>query len=161
MFGFGKKAKTEIKTELYAPCDGKVIECSEIPDEVFAMKILGDGFAVVPENGEVVSPCAGKIIDVQDSLHAYGIETDDGLEILVHIGVNTVALNGEGFEAKVKSGDKVAAGQTLAKVDFNLIRSKGYADCVVVLITSMEDVTSVSVSAGECHTGDAVVTYIK
>lgn len=162
MFGFGKKAKEEVKQELYAVCDGKVINCEEIQDEVFSQKILGDGLAVIPNGATaVLSPCDGKVVDVQDTLHAYGIESDDGLEILVHIGINTVELGGEGFSAKVKPGSKVKAGQVLCDVDFDLIRSKGYPDSVVMLVTSMDAVKSIAVKAGECKAGETVLTYEK
>ncbi|MGN0650541.1 MAG: PTS glucose transporter subunit IIA, partial [Oscillospiraceae bacterium] len=94
MFGFGKKKNSSV---LVAAASGTVVNVETLPDEVFSKKILGDGYAVKPMNGTIVSPADGKIIDVQDSHHAYGILTNDGLELLVHIGIDTVSLNGEGF----------------------------------------------------------------
>lgn len=161
MFGFGKK-KNGSGSALVAAASGTVINVDTLPDEVFSKKILGDGYAVKPMNGTIVSPTDGKIIDVQDSHHAYGIQTNDGLELLVHIGIDTVSLNGEGFTPCVKNGDKVKAGQTLCEVDLGKIQAAGYPTDTVVLITNIDEVKSFNVTIGEATAGETeVLTYTK
>lgn len=161
MFGFGKK-NNSLGSVLVAAASGTVVNVDALPDEVFSKKILGDGYAVKPINGTIVSPADGRIIDVQDSHHAYGIQTNDGLELLVHIGIDTVSLNGEGFNPCIKNGDKVKAGQTLCKVDLGKIRAAGYPTDTVVLITNIDEVKSINVTCGEAKAGETeVLTYTK
>ena len=108
------------------------------------------------------SPVSGTIIDIQDSLHAYGISTDDGLEVLVHIGINTVSLNGTGFQTKHKVGDKIHAGELLATVNLKLLEEKGLPKFTVVLITDMDAVKAIHRSAGTAEAGKtAALTYEK
>ena len=145
-----------------AAASGTVINVDALTDEVFSKKILGDGYAVKPENGTIVSPADGKIIDVQDSHHAYGIQTNDGLELLVHIGIDTVSLNGEGFTPCVKNGDKVKAGQALCEVDLGKIQAAGYPTDTVVLITNIDEIKDFNVTIGEAKAGETeVLTYTK
>lgn len=159
---FKKKEALQLKPELLAVQSGEIVDVATLPDPVFAGKVIGDGYAVLPEGSEVLSPVSGKIVDVQDSLHAYGIETDDGLEILVHIGINTVGLNGKGFKAKVKNGQRVSAGQTLAVVDFDYIKSQGLSTYIVVLITNMDEISSIKCNYGNAEAGKTVaLEYVK
>lgn len=159
MFRFGKKKNGSV---LVAAASGTVINVDALTDEVFSKKILGDGYAVKPENGTIVSPADGKIIDVQDSHHAYGIQTNDGLELLVHIGIDTVSLNGEGFTPCVKNGDKVKAGQALCEVDLGKIQAAGYPTDTVVLITNIDEIKDFNVTIGEAKAGETeVLTYTK
>lgn len=159
MFGFGKKKNGSV---LVAAASGTVINVDALTDEVFSKKILGDGYAVKPVNGTIVSPADGKIIDVQDSHHAYGIQTNDGLELLVHIGIDTVSLNGEGFTPCVKNGDKVKAGQALCEVDLGKIQAAGYLTDTVVLITNIDEIKDFNVTIGEAKAGETeVLTYTK
>ena len=135
-------AKTGIITEtLCAPCHGTVVLLSSLSDPVFREKVLGDGFAVEPESpsdGDIVSPADGEILYVQDTAHAVSIRTDAGLEVLVHMGIDTVSLMGEGFHLYVKAGDRVRKGERLLHADLQLIRRRGYGCACVVLITNME-----------------------
>ena len=159
MFGFKKK---EEEKKVLATQNGKVIELEEVPEEVFAQKMLGDGVAIIPESNEICSPVDGTIIQVPDTLHAYGIQTNDGLDILVHIGINTVELKGEGFESLVKEGDKVKAGDVIAKADLNFIKSKNYEIHTPVLITNFDEVKSFSKNLGSAKEGETVIfTYKK
>lgn len=108
-----------------APIEGRLVDLTHVPDGVFAQKIMGDGFAIDPANGEVSSPVAGMVTSfMEDTRHAVGITADDGLEILIHIGIDTVNLGGEGFIGLVKQGDRIDAGQPLLKIDLELIRCK-------------------------------------
>ena len=129
--------------EVKAVSDGEVIPVSDVPDEVFASGALGDGVAVIVKNGKVCAPVDGEISMVAETLHAYGISTDDGLELLVHIGINTVELNGEGFTPKVKAGDKVKAGELLCEVDMKLMKEKGYQMHTPILMTNGDECSDV------------------
>ena len=140
MFSFLKKEKI-----LSSVADGEIITLSKVPDQVFSQKILGDGFAVIPSNGDFFSPADGTVSDVTDTLHAYCITTDDGLEILVHIGIDTVELKGEFFTPLVKVGDKILRGKAIAHADLDGIKAKGYNTSTVVVITNTETLREFSV----------------
>ena len=128
--------------ELLQPCKGKVIAREEIPDETFAAGILGDGIGVVPEEGIVVAPFDGTVTSVFDTKHAITLEKD-GMEVLIHIGVNTVNMQGEGFSAFVEEGAEVKAGQKLLGFDRAAIVKAGYNDTVVMLLTNSDDLEGV------------------
>lgn len=154
MFGFKKKGK------IFAAQNGRAVALSEVPDQAFSEKMLGDGVAVIPSDDTVYSPVDGTVVDVTETLHAYCIETEDGLDILVHVGINTVELKGEGFKSLVKAGDKVKAGQPLAQADIKFIKEKGYELYTPVLITNMDAVKDISVSTGNVQAGKScVITY--
>ncbi len=155
MFDFFKKEKM-----LTAVARGQVIDITKVPDQVFSQKILGDGFAIIPENGDVFSPVSGTISDVTETLHAYCITSDDGLEILVHIGIDTVELKGSGFTPLVKKGDHVNQGDALARADLELLKSKGYSTATVVVITNTESLKSYSVLENpDANSGDKAFIY--
>ena len=107
--------------DFVAPLDGRLVDLEKVPDPVFSQKILGDGFAIEPVNGEVVSPVNGTVTTVMDSKHAIGLTSHTGLEIIVHFGIDTVNLCGEGFRVFVKAGDKVKAGQLLLVADMDQV----------------------------------------
>lgn len=152
MLGFGKKKEHT----LFAVCDGTVFGLTEVADEVFSKKVLGDGFAQSPENGIIRAPAEGKIAGCAESGHAYCIESETGVEILVHIGIDTVELKGEGFEPRVKEGDKVRAGAVLAEVDLELLREKGYDATVITVITDSERVKAMRAESGAAHGGVSI-----
>lgn len=149
--------------EIKAAADGEVIPVSDVPDEVFAGGALGEGVAVIVTDGMVYAPVDGEIFTVADTLHAYGIATEDGLELLVHIGINTVELGGEGFTAKVKVGDKVRTGQLLCEVDMNLMKEKDIEMHTPILMTNADECREIellpdkSAKAGKT----TVITYLK
>lgn len=158
MFHFGRK-KNE-SAQFVATQTGKAVALSEVPDEAFAQKMLGDGVAILPSENTVVSPVSGEIVEVLDSLHAYGIHTADDLDILVHIGINTVELKGEGFQCFVKVGDQVKAGDKLAEVDLKLLAEKGYPAYTPIIITNSDAVKSLETTLGDTKAGETVVlTY--
>ena len=166
MFGFFKKDKesTPNRTELVAVQNGTIVKVENLPDPVFSEKMLGDGFAILPNNdGTVVSPIDATVEEVQDTLHAYCLHTNDGLDILVHIGINTVSLNGEGFKPKVKKGQKVKAGTPIIKLNRELIESKGISLVTPVLITNVDSVKSISPIVGiNTKAGETdILTYKK
>jgi sugar PTS system EIIA component len=136
MFNFFKKAK-ELK--IYAPVSGKVIPLAEVPDPVFSQKMLGEGAAVMPSGGAIVAPVDGKIIQVSPTQHAIGILAEDGSEILIHVGLETVALKGEGFTPLVGEGDKVTVGQALLEVDWDYIGKHASSIVTPIVITNSHD----------------------
>ena len=141
--------ETELKSSdvkmisVVSPLDGDVIELKEVDDEVFASGVTGKGIAIVPTNNIVVSPVEGTVSVLFPSKHAVGITTNDGVELLVHIGLNTVMLNGEGFTAFVKQGDKVVCGQKLLEFDKEFILSKGYSLQSPVLVTNADQFSDI------------------
>lgn len=136
-----KEAKAE-EPVLYAPVKGNVIAREDIPDETFASGVLGDGVGIEPELGEVVAPFDGEISSVTDTRHAVGISGPAGMEVLIHVGVDTVKMKGEGFTLLVGEGDKVRAGQKLIRFDMAKIRAAGFSTTVAVLLTNSEDYKS-------------------
>lgn len=136
MFGKGEQASKQI--EIKAPITGKYVAIEEIPDPVFAQKMMGEGFGIEPSEGKVVSPIDGEIVNVFPTKHAIGIKANNGLEVLIHVGLETVAMNGEGFDALVSAGDKVKVGDALLDFDINLIQEKASSIISPVIITNSD-----------------------
>lgn len=135
--------------KVYAPVSGKAVPVTEVHDPVFSDKVLGDGIAMIPSDGRFFSPADGAIKGVLESKHAYFIETDQGAELLVHIGLETVGLNGQGFTAYVKEGDQVKAGDPLCEVDLALLKEKGLETITPVIICDGADVSKMDIKLGE------------
>ena len=138
-----------VTDEVNSVADGEVINIEDVKDPVFSQKMMGDGFAVEPENGHIVSPVAGKVTSVFPTKHALGLITDNGLEVLVHIGLDTVSLEGKPFEVKVSEGQTVAAGDLLVEADLDAIRAAGRETSTIVVFTNADAIKSVKVE----HTG--------
>ena len=138
-----------VTDEVHSVSDGEVINIEDVKDPVFSQKMMGDGFAVEPENGHIVSPVAGKVTSVFPTKHALGLVTDNGLEVLVHIGLDTVSLEGKPFEVKVTEGQTVAAGDLLVEADLDAIREAGRETSTIVVFTNADAIKSVKVE----HTG--------
>ena len=122
-----------------APFSGTLVPLSEVPDETFASGVLGEGIAIEPSDGLFCSPVDGTVETIAETKHAIGFTADNGLEILVHVGLETVSLNGEGFEILVKEGDRVKAGQPVAKADLALIRERGLKTITSIVLTGGAD----------------------
>ena len=135
---------------LLAPVSGKVIPLSEVRDEAFAGGILGQGAAVIPENGEICAPCDGVISVMYPTGHAVGIKSDIGAEILIHVGMDTVTLNGSCFDVKVKAGDHVKAGQLLVRANIEGIKKEGLDITTPVIVANTADYMQIKTAAGEC-----------
>lgn len=125
--------------EIASPMKGKVLKLETIHDDAFASGVLGKGAAILPETGEVFAPADGIVSTLFPTLHALGLETDEGVELLIHIGLDTVQLEGEGFEAMVKQGDRVKKGQLLVKFDMEFIMGKGYCLETPVIVANTDD----------------------
>lgn len=147
-----QKAEAKFKgvtDEVHSVADGQVINIEDVKDPVFSQKMMGDGFAVEPENGKIVSPVAGKVTSIFPTKHALGLVTDNGLEVLVHIGLDTVSLEGKPFDVKVTEGQTVVAGDLLVEANLDAIREAGRATSTVVVFTNADAIKSVKVE----HTG--------
>lgn len=143
-----QKAEAQFKgvTEaVHSVADGQVINIEDVKDPVFSQKMMGDGFAVKPENGKIVSPVAGKVTSIFPTKHALGLVTDNGLEVLVHIGLDTVSLEGKPFDVKVTEGQTVAAGDLLVEANLDAIREAGRETSTVVVFTNTDAIKSVKV----------------
>lgn len=146
-----QKAEAQFKgvtEDVHSVADGQVISIEDVKDPVFSQRMMGDGFAVEPENGKIVSPLAGKVSSIFPTKHALGLVSDNGLEVLVHIGLDTVSLEGKPFEVKVTEGQTVAAGDLLVEADLAAIRETS----TVVVFTNTDAIKSVKVE----HTGKLV-----
>lgn len=153
MFNLFKKEKAS-KLTLVAPLTGKVVSVTQAPDAVFADKLLGDGIAIIPDVQvlTLVAPADGEIIQVADTSHAFGLKTAEGIELLIHIGLDTVEMGGRPFTPKVKIGDRVKSGQALCEVDFSMIEKEGYkCDTPVVITNADKEITIIEgrAAAGE------------
>lgn len=158
MFDFIKKQK---EMAVYAPMDGVAIKLNDVPDEAFSEKILGDGAAVIPENGNVYSPVDGEIIDITDTKHAFCITTNEGTEVLLHIGIDTVKLKGEGFNVKILSGDKVKAGSKIAEIDLEVLKKNNMKLETPVILTEPENYKITQVHEGVVSGGRDVLFLYK
>lgn len=137
------------KETLYSPMVGNVLPLSKVPDETFSSKLLGEGLAITPSVGEVYAPFDGEIISLFPTKHAIALKDDKGVEVLIHIGIDTVELNGEGFEQLVKVGDFVKRGQLLLRMDIDFISSKGYSLISPVVVTNSIDQLEIIVKDAE------------
>ena len=160
MFGLFKKNKTEKKDTLnfIAPVDGKTMDLSEVPDPVFAQKMAGDGLAIDATGDVIVAPCDGDLTLVFKTKHAFAMTLDNGIELLVHIGIETVSLNCEGFEQLAEAGTKVKAGTPIIKIDREFIKSKNLPLVTPILITNPDVVKSMDAKTGlDAKAGETVV----
>jgi PTS system beta-glucosides-specific IIC component len=153
--GVATLVRTDVVT---APVAGKVVPLTEVNDKVFASKALGDGVGIVPSSGRVVAPVSGVLVTVPDSGHAFGIKTDDGVEVLVHVGIDTVRLEGKGFNVAVAKDQHVMAGDVLANVDLDTIRGAGYDPTTIVVVINTMTLESVTPrTAGVVALGDPII----
>lgn len=138
-------AEKEIEKVIYAPIQGNIIQREQIPDETFASGVLGDGVGIEPEQGTVTAPFDGEISSLAETKHAIGISGPGGMEVLIHVGVDTVKMKGDGFTLFVSEGEKVRAGQKLMTFDLEKIRSAGYSTTSAVLLTNSDEYASCKV----------------
>lgn len=160
MFGIFKKKEKE--WTLGSPTSGKAVPLSKVNDPTFAEEMVGKGAAVIPADGKICAPADGKIEMVFPTLHAFGMTTDYGAELLIHVGLDTVNLNGDGFTSHIQLGDSVKKGDLLLEVDLEKLQRLGYDTVIPVLVTNHLDFTSVEgVSEKETAPGEDLVIIRK
>ena len=152
--------KEKSPSVVYAPLTGKAVPLDQVPDPVFSGKVLGDGIAIIPEDGRIVSPVDGQIESVAETGHAYGFSTEDGLELLVHVGLETVSLKGECFKVHVKEGDQVKKGDLVAEVDLVYLAEKNINPITPVLICSDLDDQEMKCAEGAVEAGKTAVLML-
>lgn len=161
MFNFFKTDKKQDpvseKKNLYAVANGRVVPVTEVADPVFSQKMMGDGYAVIPTDGEIYSPVEGKVLSVFPTKHAVGIQLDNGLEILLHMGLDTVELNGKPFDTHVKEGDVLTASTHVATCDLDALAEAGKDNAMVVVVTNMDKVQEFELTASGEVTAQSVI----
>ncbi|MCE4957018.1 PTS sugar transporter subunit IIA [Macrococcoides caseolyticum] len=143
---FGKSEDIAKNIEIKAPISGQYVAIESIPDPVFAQKMMGEGFGIEPTEGVVVAPIDGEIVNVFPTKHAIGIKAANGLELLIHVGLETVAMKGEGFDTKVTTGDKVKVGDELLTFDIEHINKNASSIISPVIITNSDVIENLTIS---------------
>ena len=140
---------------ILAPVSGTAVPLSEVPDEVFAEGMAGEGGAIVPgTSGEVLAPVSGTLVKLFEGGHAFGIEADGGLELIVHVGLDTIEMRGSGFERLAAQGDRVEAGQPIVRFDLEEIQAAGHDPVTPVVVTNPEDHPVSDLAGGEVRAGE-------
>lgn len=148
--------------KIKAPVTGKIVPIEDVPDIVFAQKMMGEGIAIEPSENGVYAPISGVLTTVFPTGHAYGITGENGEEVLVHIGVNTVELKGEGFDVKVETDQKVQVGDLLCVVDFESIRAKGIPTVTPIIITNTADYSTITkTTSDKVEVNDEILELVK
>lgn len=148
---FGKEEAPKMETVpggLYAPITGRYIPLEEIGDGVFSEGVLGPGCGIEPEEACVVAPCDGTVSTLADTKHAVGLTAENGAELLIHVGMDTVDMNGEGFSVKVRVGQKVACGQELLRFSFEKIKAAGHPATTAFILTNPDEVGALTLETG-------------
>ncbi len=155
------KNKTQGTFSAVACVSGEVVPITKVPDEVFSKKVLGDGCAIIPngDDGRILAPFDGKITSVASTKHAYSIEHESGVEVLIHIGLESVSLDGEGFEPLVKEGDRVKKGDPIAQVNFLLLKSRGIKTVTPMVVTEHPKNMNIAFMSGNISAGDDLITF--
>jgi len=157
---FGKSAKGFNGNHLYAPLNGKAVPITEVPDPTFAEGLLGDGIAIIPTDGKVYSPVDGVVETMFDTGHACALKSSTGVEILIHVGLETVGLNGAPFTVHCKNGDQVKKGQLLWEADLAAIQAAGLPIITPVLVCNADDYTTFDTVVGKDVTNNDVVISV-
>jgi len=161
MFKKKKESSTETKKGIYAPITGTLLPISEVPDPVFSQKMMGDGFAIEPSEGKVYSPVSGKVLNIFPTKHAIALLSDEGYEILIHFGMDTVTLKGEGFKSHVAEGDAVAVDDLLLSVDLEEVRPKVPSLITPVVFTNLNEKVIDLKKTGSVTHGESDILEIK
>lgn len=158
LFDFFKKKKDgDDYFEIYSPLNGTIIPIEEIPDEAFAEKIIGDGVGIIPTGDTIYAPCDADDISIFDTNHAISFETSNGLELIVHFGIDTVKLDGQGFERIAEDGQSVKKGDPLVKFDLEYIKANAKSHRTPVIISNMDIVADLVKTTGEISVGDVLL----
>ncbi len=154
------KSEKSANISILAPLSGEIVPIEEVPDVVFAEKIVGDGIAIKPSGDVMVAPCAGTIGKIFETNHAFSMESDDGLELFVHFGLDTVNLEGEGFTRIAKEGQRVKAGEPIIGFDLALLTEKAPSVITPVVISNMDEVKELNKMSGSVTKGESVILNI-
>ena len=144
------------KQEIYSVANGTIIPIEEVNDDVFSNKMMGDGFAVIPTNGDIFAPIAGKVLSVFPTKHAVGIQTASGIEVLLHMGIDTVSLNGEPFTVYIEEGQQIARGQLIATVDLQALEEANRSNDMIVIFTNGDLVEDLEINTGESLANEVI-----
>lgn len=159
---FGKKDNTSKEVKIYAPLSGEIVNIEDVPDVVFSEKIVGDGVAIRPTGDTIVAPVNGTIGKIFETNHAFSIESDEGVELFVHFGIDTVELKGEGFTRLAEEGQKVSAGDPVIKFDLALLEEKAKSVLTPIVISNMDEISNLQKLSGTVVKGESVVlTLVK
>ena len=147
---------------LYASCSGTLMHMADVPDPVFASGAMGMAVGIKPSEGIVYAPASGVMTIITGTLHALGLRADDGMQILIHVGVDTVNMKGDGFHCFVEKGQHVRAGEALMTMDLDKIAEAGYSDVTITVVTNTDDYAAVTpVAPGEVSAGSLVMTVAR
>lgn len=159
---FKKQKKIEESSyEIANPFCGEVIDIDEVNDKVFSSKAMGDGVGIKSQNGVIVSPVSGTITVAFPTKHAYGITSNEGIEILVHIGIDTVELGGEGFRCYVQQGQTILRGEKLCEVDHTVLHELGYDSTVMIIITNTAEFSNIDKYLGQHDVNEVIMKLEK
>ena len=147
--------------DIFAPLSGELVPIEEVPDVVFAEKIVGDGIAIKPSGNKMVAPCDGTIGKIFETNHAFSIESDSGLELFVHFGIDTVELKGEGFTRIAREGQQVKKGDTIIEFDLALLETKARSTLTPVVISNMDEVKEVLKQSGAVTLAEDVIMRVR
>lgn len=148
IFSKGKTAPDCEPLTIYAPAEGTVIPLEQFPDELFRQEVLGPGCGILPTGEQVTAPFHGTVTQDTDTMHAIGVTSGDGMEVLIHVGVDTVAMNGQGFRCLVKQGQSIKLGDPLIRFDRDAIKAAGHPDAIAVVVTNSDEFSAVELIAG-------------
>jgi len=148
--------------DIIAPISGEIVAIEDVPDVVFAEKIVGDGIAIRPTGNKMVAPCDGEIGKIFETNHAFSLESDSGIELFVHFGIDTVELKGEGFTRIAQEGQKVKMGDTIIEFDLEFLKDKAKSILTPVVISNMDEIKELQKMSGSVEVAtDAVLKIIK
>ncbi|MBF1225319.1 MAG: PTS glucose transporter subunit IIA [Haemophilus parainfluenzae] len=154
---FGSKENKAVEVEIYAPLSGEIVNIEDVPDVVFSEKIVGDGIAIRPTGNKIVAPVDGVIGKIFETNHAFSMESKEGVELFVHFGIDTVELKGEGFTRIAHEGQSVKRGDTVIEFDLATLESKAKSVLTPVVISNMDEISSIEKKSGEVIAGESVV----
>lgn len=154
---FGSKQKETKEIKIVAPLSGEIVNIEDVPDVVFSEKIVGDGVAIRPAGDTIVAPVNGTIGKIFETNHAFSIESEDGVELFVHFGIDTVELKGEGFTRIAEEGQTVKAGDPVIKFDLATLEAKAKSVLTPVVISNMDEISNLEKSSGSVVAGETVV----
>ena len=156
MFGFFKKNKNDKEVVVYALTSGDIVPITQVNDPVFSGKMMGDGFAILPTSGVITSPVVGEVINVFPTKHAVGIKTDNDVEVLLHMGIDTVELQGAPFDTVVTVGQRVDQNTVISTVDLEAVKAAGKDTPMIVALTNMDKIANLSITTGNASASSKI-----